>query len=206
MKSLLIGAGIVTVVALAVVVALVTATHHTPEDEEPAKLTSTVSYEIEAAVVFNVGTGQNGVAGTLFLSQKTGNDDVLIKGNMTGLLPNTVHGFHVHESGDIRNGCASTGSHFNPGKKEHGDKGDLTGRHVGDLGNVESDGSGVANIEITDSVISLSGPNSIIGRAFVVHEKVDDLGKGGHKDSKTTGNAGSRLGCGIVGILYKPKA
>ena len=46
--------------------------------------------------------------------------------------------------------------------------------------------------------IPLSGANSIVGRAVVVHELADDMGKGDHsqpgtqgKTSKTTGNAGT---------------
>lgn len=34
----------------------------------------------------------------------------------------------------------------------------------------------------------------------MVHEGKDDLGLGGHDDSKTTGHAGSRLGCGVIGL------
>ena len=57
----------------------------------------------------------------------------------------------------------------------------------------------------------LSGANSIVGRAVVVHELPDDMGKGDHsepgvqgKTSKTTGNAGARLACGVIGL--KPLA
>uniref|UniRef100_Q9TS96 Thymus HYPOCHOLESTEROLEMIC factor (TPHF) (Superoxide dismutase) (SOD) (Fragments) n=1 Tax=Bos taurus TaxID=9913 RepID=Q9TS96_BOVIN len=68
-------------------------------------------------------------------------------------------------------------------------------RHVGDLGNVTADKNGVAIVDIVDPLISLSGEYSIIGRTMVVHEKPDDLGRGGN-----TGNAGSRLACGVIGI------
>lgn len=109
------------------------------------------------------------------------------------------HGFHVHEFGDNTNGCTSAGPHFNPNKKEHGAP-DADVRHVGDLGNIEADAKGSAKINIKDSQISLKGPNSIIGRTVVVHADVDDLGLGGHELSKTTGNAGGRIGCGVIGF------
>ena len=32
-----------------------------------------------------------------------------------------------------------------------------------------------------------------------VHADPDDLGKGGHPDSLTTGHAGGRLACGVIG-------
>lgn len=49
-------------------------------------------------------------------------------------------------------------------------------------------------------MISLSGSRNIAGRGVVVHEDIDDLGKGTHADSKKTGNAGGRFACGIVGL------
>ncbi|AQL06659.1 superoxide dismutase [Cu-Zn] 4A isoform X2 [Zea mays] len=91
------------------------------------------------------------------------------------------------------------GPHYNPASKEHGAPEDEN-RHAGDLGNVTAGADGVANINVTDSQIPLTGPNSIIGRAVVVHADPDDLGKGGHELSKSTGNAGGRVACGIIGL------
>lgn len=73
-------------------------------------------------------------------------------------------------------------------------------RHVGDLGNVVADDNGVAKVNITDKMISLCGCNNIIGRTLVVHADPDDLGVGGHELSSTTGNAGARVACGVIGI------
>lgn len=117
---------------------------------------------------------------------------------MSGLAAGK-HGFHVHEFGDNTNGCTSAGPHFNPTKQEHGAP-DAAIRHVGDLGNIVADGSGVAKVNISDKLISLNGVNNIIGRTVVVHADIDDLGAGGHELSKTTGNAGARLGCGVIGL------
>lgn len=130
--------------------------------------------------------------------QASESSPVTVSGEINGLTPGK-HGFHIHEFGDNTNGCISAGPHFNPEKKEHGAP-DAGVRHVGDLGNIEADASGVAKINITDKQISLNGANSILGRTVVVHADVDDLGLGGHELSKTTGNAGGRLGCGVIGF------
>ena len=65
------------------------------------------------------------------------------------------------------------------------------------MGNVVTTAEDVTEFKITDSIMTLVGPESIIGRCCVIHE---DLGKGGVELSKTTGNAGARLACGVVGI------
>lgn len=73
-------------------------------------------------------------------------------------------------------------------------------RHVGDLGNVEAGPTGEAKIDFMDNVIALEGEHCILGRAIVVHSGEDDLGLGNEKDSLTTGHAGTRIACGVVGI------
>ncbi|KAI0246719.1 superoxide dismutase [Lactifluus subvellereus] len=59
----------------------------------------------------------------------------------------------------------SVGPHFNPFNKNHGAPTAIE-RHMG------------AIFILTDSVISLNGPLSIIGRAVVLHAGTDDLGLG----------------------------
>lgn len=115
---------------------------------------------------------------------------------ISGLSPGS-HGFHIHEKADFSNGCTSAGPHYNPHGVSHGGPGDKV-RHVGDLGNIEADESGLATGKITDHLIKLSGEHSIVGRSVMVHADVDDLGKGGHELSSTTGNAGARVACGEI--------
>ncbi|KAF8721036.1 hypothetical protein HU200_023449 [Digitaria exilis] len=116
-----------------------------------------------------------GVKGTIYFTQE-GDGPTTVTGSVSGLKPG-LHGFHVHALGDTTNGCMSTGPHYNPAGKEHGAPEDEN-RHAGDLGNVTAGADGVANINVSDCQIPLTGPNSIIGRAVVVHADPDDLGKG----------------------------
>ncbi|EXB67662.1 sodC protein [Morus notabilis] len=134
-----------------------------------------------------------GVTGTIYFTQE-GDGPTTVTGNVCGLKPG-LHGFHVHALGDTTNGCLSTGPHFNPASKDHGAPEDEH-RHAGDLGNITAGDDGTATVTIVDKQIPLSGPHSIIGRAVVVHGDPDDLGRGGHELSKTTGNAGGRVACG----------
>ncbi|OQR72192.1 superoxide dismutase-like [Tropilaelaps mercedesae] len=135
------------------------------------------------------------VKGVIWFTQE--NDSVKVNGEVTGLTKG-LHGFHVHEFGDNTNGCISAGPHFNPTKKKHGGPSDEE-RHVGDLGNLVADDSGKAVVNLTDKLIALDGEHNIIGRSLVVHADPDDLGKGGHELSLTTGNAGARVACAVIG-------
>jgi len=125
---------------------------------------------------------------------------VLITGQIYGLLPGK-HGFHVHTEGALTNMCKDAKGHFNPDQVDH--MGPLdSSRHTGDLGNIETIDDICTYVHIYDRKITLGdgGKNDIAGRAIVVHEGEDDLGRGGDEGSRKTGNAGSRLACGTINL------
>ncbi|KAL3204501.1 hypothetical protein MRX96_011509 [Rhipicephalus microplus] len=138
-------------------------------------------------------SGSDTTKGTLHFTQECEGKPVKVVGEITGLSKGK-HGFHIHEFGDNTNAvpaedlprspksCFPTsnrGAHFNPHGKEHGAPIDAN-RHVGDLGNVEAGDNGDDHLWYM--------PTQMI------------LERGGHELSKTTGNAGARLACGVVGI------
>lgn len=149
---------------------------------------------MEAVCVIN----EKKIKGTVVIQEDLINKNVIISVNLSGIPPG-LHGFHIHEYGDLREGCSSLCQHYNPKNKNHGGPNDKD-RHVGDLGNIEANKKGIVNMKFVDKEVKLRGKYSVIGRSIVIHEDPDDLGKGNHKDSKTTGHAGKRIACGIIGI------
>ena len=117
-------------------------------------------------------------------------DEVQVMGAIQHLTPGK-HGFHIHDKGDCSApDAASAGAHFNPTQQHHG--GPMTAeRHAGDLGNIEADASGNAQVNWKGK-LSLSGKDSIIGKSVVVHEKEDDL------KTDPSGNSGARVACGVI--------
>jgi superoxide dismutase, Cu-Zn family len=68
------------------------------------------------------------------------------------------------------------------------------------MGNfVNQNGNMIATKTAKSKAIQLYGPRSVIGRAIVLHLLEDDLGKVDNDGSRTTGNAGARIACGIIG-------
>lgn len=136
------------------------------------------------------------INGVIYLTEIYG--QTTIYGTVAGLTPGKLHGFHIHEAGDLTEGCTSVCAHYNPFKQPHGGRYSCE-RHVGDLGNLEADSQGNCTFNFTDDLVRLGGKYSVLGRSLVIHEDEDDLGLGGWKDSLTTGHSGKRLVCGIIG-------
>jgi Cu-Zn family superoxide dismutase len=135
--------------------------------------------------------------GTVKFVEKDNHINIIL--NLKGLPPNSKHGFHVHEAGDLTDKCTSMCAHFNPYDTTHGCPG-MSKRHVGDLGNIKTNSKGEAKYTFSDNMIKLRGSKcNILGRGLIIHADEDDCGQGGNAESLKTGNAGKRIACAIIG-------
>lgn len=150
----------------------------------------------EAVAVVHGTQGNDKVKGVVrFSDAGTG---LKVMAEVEGLNPGQEHGFHVHEFGDATApDGASAGGHFNPDKHEHGKPGDAKA-HPGDMGNLKADAQGKAKLEVTLPAASVAGKNAILGRSVILHAKPDDF-------SQPTGNAGARIGIGVIGAAQVKK-
>ena len=154
------------------------------------------------AICILVTAANETAKGIVHFSQENLLSRTHITGAFSGLTPNHHHGFHIHQYGNLSNGCVTAGPHFNPFGQLHGGP-ESAMRHVGDLGNVASDANGDGKFDLLDHQVTLHGPNSIVGRACVLHRLTDDLGTADNEESKKTGNAGARIACGVIGLAHE---
>jgi Cu-Zn family superoxide dismutase len=113
-------------------------------------------------------------------------------------MPPGFHGFHVHTTGRCDPPTfASAGGHLNPSGADHGD-------HAGDLPSllVNEDGRGM--LATATDRFSLSDLRDGDGSAMMVHSGRDNFANipsrygGPDQETRATGDAGSRLACGVV--------
>ena len=120
-----------------------------------------------------------------------------IDANFTGVPNPGKHGFHIHENGSCDEKGSAAGGHYNPMKSKHGffPKDGHSAAHMGDMGNIEVTTNGSAKTTVVLPDITLTGgDHNVEGRAIILHEKADDFGQ-------PTGNAGGRIGCGLIQLL-----
>ncbi len=165
-----------------------------PTADVPGKTsTSSTSSQLvapDAAVATIEPTAGNECRGTVKFTQRDDHVDVVV--DLTGLKPGQTHAMHVHENGDCSAPDAmSAGAHYNPGGHPHALP-PSDPRHAGDLGNVVADSDGKAQVEISVTNLSVDGTmNPIKNRSVIVHAQPDD-------GSQPSGNAGGRIGCGVI--------
>lgn len=100
---------------------------------------------------------------------------------------------HIHEKGDCGDMGKAAGGHWNPTGANHGKWGGAS-FHLGDIGNVTLDSKGSGTMEMETDLWTIGGDEktNILGKSIIVHGGVDDF------TSQPSGNAGTRIGCGII--------
>jgi len=136
------------------------------------------------------GRAGSTLSGTAMFTQSAGLVRVVV--DVEG-APEGIHGVHLHEKGDCSaTDFTSAGGHFNPTGAPHGSP-EAAQHHAGDFGNMTVGADGHGHLELDTRMLTVTpGDDSVLGRSIVIHEKADDL------TSQPSGNAGSRIGCGVV--------
>ena len=144
--------------------------------------------------------GPNGeMLGTATLTQEA--DGARVSAQVAG-LPAGDYAIHLHAIGRCEApGFTTAGGHFNPGMKQHGSLNPM-GEHAGDLPNITvgADGRGTLaalrpGLRLVDGAAPLVDAD---GAAVILHAAPDDY------KTDPTGNAGSRIACGVL-TYGKPK-
>lgn len=120
---------------------------------------------------------------------------LLVEANLLNVPPGK-HGFHIHEKGSCADAGKAAGGHFNPSGAPHGHLMHDGHRkaHAGDMGNIEINENGTGSLSTTLPEVGLkNGKYKVAGLSVILHEKADDFGQ-------PTGNAGGRIGCGIIEV------
>ena len=150
----------------------------------PAVIWAQSAAPITAVAEMNPTQG-NTVQGEIKFIQEDG--DVRVIAHVKGLTPGK-HPFHVHEVGDCSApDGSSAGGHFKPTETQSGPDGKTL--DVADLGKLTANSKGTARYTFKDKLIHLSGPDSIIGRAVVIHAS----------------DSPARVACGVIQQLQDNK-
>jgi len=131
----------------------------------------------------------------------------LVRAVVHGLTPG-FHGFHVHAVGScVAPAFTSAGGHYNPGAATHAS-------HAGDMPSLLVNADGTGELRFKTDRFSIPDLLAGSGTAVIIHGSPDNFGNvpvgtasnqytANSTDATTltanTGNAGARVGCGVIG-------
>ena len=160
-----------------------------PSASPEVKVTESYFSRTKSAVATLTPSATSGVSGIVVFSGGGSSVDVHV--TATGLLPGSIHGFHVHDVGNCASAdFSSAGDHFNPTHKPHGaqDK----PHHAGDMPSLLADPNGKIDTRFTLEGVTLGGVDGFVGHSVILHASADNF------DAQPSGNSGARIACGVI--------
>ena len=160
-----------------------------PSASPDVKVTESYFSRTKAAVATLTPNATSGVSGIVVFAGGGSSVDVHVMAS--GLQPGSIHAFHVHENGNCASAdFMSAGGHFNPTHKPHGPQDKP--HHAGDMPSLLADPAGKIDARFTLEGVTLGGAEGFVGHAVILHAVADDY------DAQPTGNAGTRIACGVI--------
>lgn len=165
----------------------------------------TSTYTVTSAICnFQLAAGGantgSAATGWVKFDQANANATTYVTAAIAGLVGGNTHGFHVHQYGDLSlQDATSAGPHYTgptyDANSPHSIPGSTFAHHVGDMGNLYyyDISSGIAYFSFSTTSFGLYGhPNSVIGRAVILHDAPDNC-------DQPYGNAGARAYVCVIG-------
>lgn len=130
-----------------------------------------------------IGTFSGRIKGAIQLKQMR--SYVKVSVDLSGFPSDRPHGLHIHEFGDLTDGCMSCGGHFKKGRQVHGVKEkDSENIHAGDLINNITPVNRKVRMDFKAYGFTV---DEVYGRSFMLHEQSDDYGaRGIYHDGELT--------------------
>ncbi len=160
-----------------------------PSASPEVKVTESYFSRTKSAVATLSPAASGVVSGVVVFSGGGSSVDVHV--TAAGLLPGSIHGFHVHEIGNCASAdFMSAGGHFNPTGKPHGPQDHP--HHAGDMPSLLADPGGKIDARFTLEGVTLGGVDGFVGHSVILHASADNF------DAQPSGNSGARLACGVI--------
>ena len=159
---------------------------------DTASMSQDANMDMNAEAIIGATYSDTAVSGNATFENVNGKVKMVLNITVPSKAGNSV-AVHIHEHPGCGNNGKDAHGHWNPTNVDHGEWGSAA-FHSGDIGNVQldSEGKGTKTLETDRWTIGGDSTTNILNRSIIVHSGVDDY------KSQPSGDAGNRIGCGII--------
>lgn len=188
--------GLILCLLISVMIACTNSSNTTDSRDSLEMLNDTTVSDLPSDLAYADISGTKSDTSGSGRAEFTKKDDGTVEMSLTVNFPKMANksvAVHFHEHGDCGDAGKGAHGHWNPTNEAHGKWGSAA-YHSGDIGNVQLNAEGTGAVTVSSNRWSIGGDDktNILNRAVIVHSGVDDY------TTQPTGNAGSRIGCGVI--------